>query len=65
MCVCVCDVPQVHIDETDNMHDYTVLGVVTASPDTFTLPHDSLVPNPAVVTVWPDGVYRFGQMVRF
>ena len=57
--------PQVHIDETDNVDDYTVLGVVTASPDTFTLPGSFLVPNPAVVSVWPYGVFRFGQEVRF
>ena len=57
--------PQVHIDETDNRYNYAVLGVVTASPDTFTLPRSSLVPDPAVVSVWPGGVFHFGQMVRF
>ena len=56
--------PQVHIDETD-MYGYTVLGVVTASPDTFTLHRDFLAANPAVVSVWADGVWRFGRWVRF
>ena len=65
VCVCVCDVPQVYIDETDNRYDYTGLGVVTANPDTFTLPRRTLFPNPAFVSVWADGVCRFGQMVRF
>ena len=54
--------PQVHIDETDDRYDYTVLGVMTANPNTFTLPHDSL--DPAVFRERLNEVYRYGQ-VRF
>ena len=67
-CVCVCllrHVIQVHVDETNSKGIFTQLGVVTASPDTFTLPRVSWDPNPAVVCVCYVGVYRFGQKVRF
>ena len=70
MCVCVCvcvlrHVIQVHVDETDSKGSYIQLGVVTASPNTFTLPRDSWDLNSAVVCVFDDGVRRFGQEVRF
>ena len=65
VCVCVCYVTQVHIDEINNRFISTRLGVVTTSPDTFTLPGCSLISNPAVLCVCDCGVLRFGQWVSF
>ena len=56
---------QVRVDETkvSDLLCYTQLGVVTASPDTFTLLTDSCTLHPAVLCVYSGGVYRFGQGV--
>ena len=75
MCVCVCvyvrvcvrerHVSQVRVDETKDLGLFSVtrLGVVTASPDTFTLLTDSCTLHPAVLCVYSGGVCRFGQEV--
>ena len=56
---------QVRVDETkvSDLLCYTQLGVVTSSPDTFTLLTDSFTLQPAVLCVCSGGVYRFGQEV--
>ena len=65
VCVCVCYVTQVHIDEINTSYCYTFLGVVTTSPDTFTLPSGTGIDNPAILWVCHEGVCRFGQWVSF
>ena len=56
---------QVHIDEINTTYDYNPLGVVTASPDTFFLPTDFMTPDPAVLCVCHNELWRFGQLVSF
>ena len=57
---------QVRVDETKHSGflSFTPLGVVTASPDTLTLPRHSWTSDPAVLCVNHERVYRFGREVR-
>ncbi|KAK7094663.1 hypothetical protein V1264_006183 [Littorina saxatilis] len=58
---------QVQINEVNNIHRDTYLGVVTKSPDTFTLPYTFILadifadPHPAALCVTPVCVRIFGD----
>ncbi|XP_070176282.1 tripartite motif-containing protein 2-like [Littorina saxatilis] len=52
---------QVQINEVNNNYSRTYLGVVTKSPDTFTLPGTFSDPHPAVLGVTPYDVRIFGD----
>ena len=55
---------QVRIDESNNSYSETLLGVVTNSPDTFTLPEHFLSPMPDVLCVASYIGFIFGEQVR-
>ncbi|XP_070176284.1 neuralized-like protein 4 [Littorina saxatilis] len=57
---------QVQINEVDNSnsYSYTFLGMVTKSPDTFTLPNTFFSPHPAALCVTPVCVCIFGDTKR-